>query len=86
MNTDKAWEAWAKIDPYYAVLTDERFRAGNDPGEFFDSGEKHIDQAFRTITSIAPAFAPQAAIDFGCGVGRLLIPLSRRASMSQKRC
>ena len=27
---------------------------------------------------VAPRFAPRSALDFGCGVGRLLVPLARR--------
>jgi len=71
-----------KEDPYFAVLTDERFRRENldDQSfkEFFESGERYIDLIINTIhTHLDPAFQPRIALDFGCGVGRLLIPLAR---------
>lgn len=47
--------------------------------EFFASGERYIDQIFGVISSsIDEDFSPSLGIDFGCGVGRLVIPLSRR--------
>jgi ubiquinone/menaquinone biosynthesis C-methylase UbiE len=46
--------------------------------EFFQSGEKHLEWITRMIrTTIDPAFAPQRAVDVGCGVGRILVPLAR---------
>lgn len=81
-NPDRDWELFAQTDPYFAVLTAPDFH-GNPVGtarqKFFASGEEHIE----TILSIVhdrldPDFAPTRALDFGCGVGRLLIPLAAR--------
>ncbi len=77
-NPDRDWERWAKIDPYYAVLTADRYKKDNiDTDEFFRSGELHIARIFETLYRLDPAFRPKVSLDFGCGVGRLLIPLSR---------
>ncbi|HEY3527622.1 MAG TPA: methyltransferase domain-containing protein [Nocardioides sp.] len=47
--------------------------------EFFATGEEHVtavlDVVRRTIDS---AFEPTRALDFGCGTGRLAIPLAAR--------
>jgi SAM-dependent methyltransferase len=82
-KTDRAWERLGEIDPYYSVLSHPRFRAAANEGEtrreFFASGEAHVEQLFAVIReNLDPAFAPRRALDFGCGVGRLTIPLARR--------
>jgi SAM-dependent methyltransferase len=81
-NPDGAWEQWGSRDPYYGVLTDERYRKNNlSPEvleEFFLSGEKHIQKILHNVRSHIDAnFSPRRAIDFGCGTGRLVVPLAR---------
>ena len=82
MNTDKAWEKWGQQDPYYGVLTDPRFRINNltseAKNEFFATGEADIQRVFKIIEKfICPNFTPKNALDFGCGTGRLIIPLAK---------
>jgi len=81
-DTDKDWEYFGNTDPYWAVLTDEKFRKENLTDDrvqsFFASGEAHIAFIFQTIREhLDESFAPKSALDFGCGVGRLVIPLAR---------
>lgn len=80
-NTDKQWEKWGESNPYYGVLTEDRFLTNNlsesDKAEFFNSGREYIDYVLGQVKShIDYDFIPMRAIDFGCGVGRLVIPLS----------
>jgi SAM-dependent methyltransferase len=80
-DSDKHWERYGQIDPYYGVVSVERFKSENlTEGaieEFFDSGRAHLDEVLETIRRhVDPDFAPQSALDFGCGVGRMVIPLS----------
>lgn len=82
-NTDKAWQRLGQIDPYFAVLAHPRFREaaieGDTRHEFFTSGEDHVERLFASIReNLDPEFAPRRALDFGCGVGRVTIPLARR--------
>ena len=77
------WETFGRIDPYYGVITREVFHKENltEAGidAFFDTGRSHVESLFETIErEIAPAFSPGRALDFGCGVGRLTIPLASR--------
>ena len=80
-RTDKDWERLAAEDPYFAVITRNQYRRGrldeNALDEFFDSGRAHAEQVMQTIRAkLAPDFHPRRALDFGCGVGRVLIPLA----------
>ncbi len=81
MSTDVEWERWAVQDPYFGVLTDPRFRKQQmTPAarqEFFDSGRPHVDHVLGACRRyIDAAFVPTRILDFGCGVGRLLIPFA----------
>jgi len=85
MDTDRDWQFFAATDPYWAVLTDERFRRGrlDEQGleNFFQTGETHVATVFKLIDRhLAPGFAPRSCLDFGCGVGRLVIPFARRCA------
>ncbi|RDS84523.1 class I SAM-dependent methyltransferase [Dyella monticola] len=83
MGTDRDWEQWGATDPYFGVYSSEQFRTGTMTSEakkeFFSSGEAHVARIFQNIEDVTKAaFVPRAALDFGCGVGRLVIPLARR--------
>jgi SAM-dependent methyltransferase len=84
MGTDRDWEAWGRNDPYYGVLSSEDFRIDTLTTErkqaFFRSGEQHVDALLDTIrTTFSADFRPERSLDFGCGVGRLLIPLAKQS-------
>ena len=84
-DTDKDWETLGSADPYFAVLTQKEYHRQNlsdhSVAKFFASGQQHIDFILATIQQhVHSSFHPQRALDFGCGVGRLLLPL---ASMCQ---
>lgn len=68
-------------DPYFAVLTDQGLHRDRLTPEalvaFFHSGEVHIHDVLDTIRRhLEPGFQPRRALDFGSGVGRLLLPLA----------
>jgi SAM-dependent methyltransferase len=82
-DTDRDWNHLATQDPYYAVWTDERFRSQRldetARRAFFASGEEHVEDILAIIRRrLLPDFAPRRALDFGCGVGRVTLPLARR--------
>ena len=74
------WEHLAQREPYFAVLTDERFlRDRVDLDQFYATGEQDVARLFEDIVRYLGApFAPRSALDFGCGVGRLTFALARR--------
>ncbi len=70
------WETFARSEPYYFVLTDERFlRERVDLEEFYATGEADVAMLYDYIGG---DFEPKSALDFGCGVGRLTRALARR--------
>jgi ubiquinone/menaquinone biosynthesis C-methylase UbiE len=81
MSTDIEWEKWGLQDPYFSVLTNPKFRRGEMTAEakqdFFFSGRYHVDQVMSACRRfIDPEFTPERVLDFGCGVGRLVLPFA----------
>ncbi|HVK12792.1 MAG TPA: methyltransferase domain-containing protein [Gemmataceae bacterium] len=84
-QTDLDWERIGRTAPYWGVLTQDEYRGaaldGPRRAAFFATGEERIEQLFRTARAhLDPAFAPRRALDFGCGVGRLTVPLAERCA------
>lgn len=83
-DTDSDWETMAAHHPYYSVITNPKFDglslSREAQQEFFGSGEQHIEGVLAIIRgNFDPAFRPRLAVDFGCGVGRVLLPLAARS-------
>ncbi len=83
-DTDDDWRRLGELDPYWAVDTHDRFRRENlddaRRAEFFDRGRHHLDAVLDLARKhLDPSFRPTRALDFGCGVGRVIVPLARLA-------
>jgi SAM-dependent methyltransferase len=71
------WEAFGRSDPLFGVLSDPTREGGRwGSEEFFDSGRAHVRKLLGILHGLDVTFARGACLDFGCGVGRLTIPLS----------
>jgi SAM-dependent methyltransferase len=71
------WETLGEIDPLFGVLSDPTKHGGKwEHDEFFASGRAHVAKLMRTLSDARASFEPGACLDFGCGVGRLTVPLS----------
>jgi ubiquinone/menaquinone biosynthesis C-methylase UbiE len=82
-GTDEAWIRWGEEDPYFAVITDAKFRGAeldaNRKQEFFQSGRHHVDHVLEVCRRHKGShFEPSRALDFGCGVGRVVIPMAEQ--------
>jgi len=65
------WDEFGKQDPLWAIRTEPDKRGGKwDVAEFFSSGEAHVRELVGRLTELDLA-TQGAALDFGCGVGRL---------------
>ena len=85
-NSDRDWEKFGRDDPYFGVISHVKFCKLNltdeRKEEFFETGVTYIDNLLTKIRQhIDEDYTIKKALDFGCGVGRLVIPL---ANVSQE--
>ncbi|MCH7397729.1 class I SAM-dependent methyltransferase [Belliella sp. DSM 107340] len=78
----KNWKKFGKNDPYFGVLSDEKYKKENltEDGleEFFATGEVYVKESLDRINQLTAFSLEHASVlDFGCGVGRLAIPFSK---------
>jgi SAM-dependent methyltransferase len=82
-DTEQSWGSHGQNEAYYGVFSEARYRTKNLSdsviAEFMQSGEAHIDWMLGLVENhFGPLPRRLRALDFGCGVGRLLLPLARR--------
>jgi SAM-dependent methyltransferase len=80
MDTDKHWKKWGRTDPYYGVVTLPQFEKSSfdrHRDEFFDTCERAVSLVMKNISRFFGAVPHKRVLDFGCGVGRVLIPLAK---------
>ncbi len=79
-DTDRDWAIIGETEPYFGVLTAERFKRKNldadAQSDFFRSGHSDVHSFIDRMRLVFGAFDPRSALDFGCGVGRLTVPLA----------
>jgi SAM-dependent methyltransferase len=81
LSTDKDWKKWGEKDPYFGVVSHPEFRSGSieqNRDDFFNSGERFITEVLSQADRCFGVKQRGSALDFGCGVARLTIPLARR--------
>jgi 2-polyprenyl-3-methyl-5-hydroxy-6-metoxy-1,4-benzoquinol methylase len=67
------------VDPLYAILTDPKYRHGaGNRDEFLETGESFVASVMDQCDVLGLASSRGHALDFGCGIGRISAPLSRR--------
>lgn len=79
LSTDKAWEKFGREDPYYGVLAEERFTSANigaNREDFFESSRAFVTALLKRYESHFGPLPRERALDHGCGVGRLTLPLA----------
>jgi 2-polyprenyl-3-methyl-5-hydroxy-6-metoxy-1,4-benzoquinol methylase len=78
------WEDYAVNDAYFAVSTFDKFRSSNidedAKAEFFETGRVHLDEVWNELRrAYGTEIRPKRALDYGCGVGRLLLPMANKS-------
>jgi SAM-dependent methyltransferase len=86
-KSEGLWEYFGKNDPYFAVNSISEMRTENIDQDqlrlFFEGGEAYVAKIWKEIEEhFVPHFRPRRALDFGCGVGRLTIPIARRSGQT----
>lgn len=82
------WNAYARTEPYFAVLTDSRFlRANLDERaeeEFFGTGDAYVIRLLEVARQhLTPLFEPQSILELGCGPGRVATAFADRLPASE---
>jgi SAM-dependent methyltransferase len=67
-----AWDHFAEVDPYTYILTSLK---RPDPKKFWQSGERTVQLELLPIIQ-AHTIRTHVGLELGCGVGRLLFPLT----------
>lgn len=79
-HSDRQWQKIGREEPYFGVLVEPRYRravmdaAGREA--FFASGEEHVQRVWGWLAEVG--VGPKRVLDFGCGVGRVLLPMAGR--------
>jgi SAM-dependent methyltransferase len=87
-NARKTDDDWLRIgleEPYWGVLTDDRFARRNIDAaaisEFYSSGQSDMEALVAQVSRLfGPWKTSSNALDFGCGVGRLSFAMTRWSS------
>jgi SAM-dependent methyltransferase len=81
-DTDLDWKKIAEAEPFWGVLSLDQYK-GRQLGDeqaasFFRSGDLLVESIVKDIRQTFDGnFTPTRSLDFGCGVGRLLLPIAR---------
>lgn len=82
-DTDTDWQIMGESEPYFGVLSHERFLRRNltdeTLAEFWTTGDHHIGAIHHRLVQHFGDFLPTNALDFGCGVGRLTRAMAKLA-------
>jgi ubiquinone/menaquinone biosynthesis C-methylase UbiE len=82
VSTQETWDRHAATEPYFAVLTEGKYLRANfdakSEAEFFATGESYVTRSIEVVRQhVTPLFDPHSILEFGCGPGRVAVPLAR---------
>ena len=74
------WENLAKTDALWSILTKPETKGNKwEIDAFFKTGEEYASKVFSTLKGMnIPINYEGTVLDFGCGVGRLTVPLAKK--------
>jgi 2-polyprenyl-3-methyl-5-hydroxy-6-metoxy-1,4-benzoquinol methylase len=73
----RGWEELARLDPLWAVASSPQLRHGRwDEEEFYEGGRRKVRKLMKRLDALGVPARSARALDFGCGAGRLTLPLA----------
>lgn len=80
-SSKRSWDDFVKAEPYFAAVSNPKYLSSQlspeSEREFFAGGERHIAKVLELVrTHFDREFRTRKALDFGCGPGRLVVPLT----------
>jgi SAM-dependent methyltransferase len=73
-HVQQNWDRFGQQDPLWAILTTDGVRGGQwDEAAFFETGRRAVEE----VLAFTDPPRTGRCLDFGCGVGRLTLPLAR---------
>lgn len=81
-KVQKLWTELGRNDPHWSVLSYDDYRqsqVGKNLQKFEQSGRLEVKSLEGLLKQLAPDLQIQRAVEYGCGVGRVSIPLSKIA-------
>lgn len=82
-ETAKTWSRFGEETPHWSVLTHEKYAPGNIEANieaFYQTGVHGLDRVLNALRRAGlKSEGFEQALDFGCGVGRLSMPLAKLA-------
>jgi SAM-dependent methyltransferase len=80
-QVQRHWDALAKADPLWAVLTESAKQGKRwTVEEFYSTGVAEVEADLARVRLREPRLAGRRALDFGCGAGRLTQALAQHFS------
>jgi 2-polyprenyl-3-methyl-5-hydroxy-6-metoxy-1,4-benzoquinol methylase len=77
------WRRFGETEPHWSVLTGEEYLSGNidkNANSFYASGHRDVERLLKGIARSGYSSEHFGKVlDFGCGVGRLVLALAERA-------
>ncbi len=71
------WEELAELDPKWAILTKPGMKHNRwDEKDFFNTGKNQVESLFKLFKELNLSIPRNAALDFGCGIGRVTYVLA----------
>ena len=80
-DSDRDWRKWGRSEPYFGVVTEREFKADRiaaNTERFFDTGRRDVATVMEQIARFYGDIPTARALDFGSGVGRLVLPFTER--------
>ncbi|MEI4263446.1 class I SAM-dependent methyltransferase [Roseovarius sp. D0-M9] len=80
-RVEDTWSRLGQEDAHWSVITDEKFRKeslSSHIDQFFSMGDGDIARLDAALNRVGTSLSNiESAMDFGCGVGRLSVPMAR---------